>query len=78
MRRQHGPHLKKKPGFTGAGGRGRGCTQVAHGRSRMTIDLLCRDGAHRVFTNQADIACNKREAPWGGGGVKGGMLGGAC
>ena len=29
------------------------CTQFVHGRSYMTIDLLCRDGARRVFTNQA-------------------------
>ena len=37
-----------------------------HGRSRMTIDphiLQCRDGACRVFTDQADIASTKREAP---------------
>ena len=32
-----------------------------HGRSRTTIDprtpVQCRDGARRVFTDQADIAC---------------------
>ena len=48
-------------------GRGRrGVLIVSHDRSRMTIDpciLQCRDGARRVFTDQADIACNKREAP---------------
>ena len=27
--------------------------------------LQCRDGARRVFTGQADIACTKREAPLG-------------
>ena len=27
-----------------------------HGRSLMTIDLQCRGGARRVFTDQADIA----------------------
>ena len=35
----------------------------AHGRSRMTIDpriLQCRDGARRVFTDQANFACTKR------------------
>ena len=50
------------------GWEGEGCTQFVHARSRMTIDsriptmLLCRDGARRVFTNQADIACIKLEA----------------
>ena len=29
----------------------------------------CRDGARRVFTDQADIAFTKREAPWGVGRV---------
>ena len=24
---------------------------------------LCRDGARRIFTNQADIACTKRKVP---------------
>ena len=37
-----------------------GGTQFVHGRSRMTIDpripAICRDGARRVFTYQADIA----------------------
>ena len=35
------------------------------GGSRMTIDLRiiqCRAGARRVFPDQADIACTKREA----------------
>ena len=43
-----------------------GCTQFVHGRSRTTIDPripTMPDGARRVFTNQADIACIKREAP---------------
>ena len=46
--------------------------RVMHGRSiysRMTIDpripAQCRDGVRRVSTDQADIACTKREAPWG-------------
>ena len=44
------------------------------GRNRMTINpriptVQCRDGARRVFTNQADIACPKREAPLGVGQV---------
>ena len=50
--------------FPGEGGGG---TQFVHGRSRMTIDpripVLCRDGARRLFTKQADIPCTKREAP---------------
>ena len=42
--------------------RGGGGIQFVHGPSRMTLaSLLCRDGARRVFTNQADIACTKRE-----------------
>ena len=37
---------------------------LMHGRSRMTlVSLHCRDGACRVFTDLADIACTKREAP---------------
>ena len=47
-------------------GSGGGCTHVMHGRSRMTIDPripFCRDGARRVFTDQEDIVCTKREAP---------------
>ena len=44
-----------------------------HDRSRMTIGshipTICRDGACRGPTDQADIACNKREAPSGVGGV---------
>ena len=41
---------------------------MTHGRSHISIDLeslQCRDGARRVFTEQADIASNstKREAP---------------
>ena len=52
-------------GGRGVGGGG-GCTQLVHGRSRMTIDSrMCWDGERRVFTNQADIACTKREAPEG-------------
>ena len=27
--------------------------------------LKCRDGAYQVFTDKADIACTKREAPLG-------------
>ena len=49
----------------GRGGAGGG-TQFIHGRSRVTIDpriRSIRDGARRVFTNQSDIACTKREAP---------------
>ena len=55
------------------GGRGGGRTRYinACGRSRMTIvvcgvtlaSLQCRDGACRVLTDEADIACTKREAP---------------
>ena len=36
-----------------------------HGRSYTTIKLRipkCRDGARRVFTDRADIACTKRKA----------------
>lgn len=39
--------------------RGR-CTHVMHGCTRLAIDiasLQCQDGARRVFTGQADIAC---------------------
>ena len=46
--------------------RGEGCIHVMHDRSRMTIDPripTCRDGVRGVCTDQADIACNKREAP---------------
>ena len=47
------------------GGR-EGCTNSMQNRSRMTLaSRRCRDGARRVFTDQADIACTKREAPWG-------------
>ena len=38
-----------------------------HGRSRMTIDPQCRDGARQVFTDQANIVFNKRETPSGVG-----------
>ena len=43
----------------------RGRTHVIfYGRGRMTLaPLQCRDGARRVFTDQADIARTKREAP---------------
>ena len=45
---------------------GEGCAHVMHDRCRMTIDPAgCRDRARRVFTDQADIACTKREAPSG-------------
>ena len=40
---------------------GEGVLDIMHGRSRMTIHLAslqCRDGARRVSTDQADIACN--------------------
>ena len=33
--------------------------------SSILASLQCRDGARRVFTDQADIASTKREAPWG-------------
>ena len=39
---------------------------LMHGRSRMILDprtLQGRDGARWVFTDQADIARTKREAP---------------
>ena len=40
------------------------CTHVMHGRSRVTLaSLQCRDRARGVLTDQADIACTKREAP---------------
>ena len=54
-------------GGSGGAGGGRGCTQFVHGRSRMTrgprIPAMGRDGARRVFTNQAVTACAKSEAP---------------
>ena len=34
-------------------------------RPQTLPSLLCRDGARRVFTDQANIACTKREAPRG-------------
>ena len=46
--------------------RGGGVLIIMHGRSRMNIDLAslqCRDGARRVFTDEADIACTESEAP---------------
>ena len=48
-------------------GRGR-CTHFMHNRSFKTIDpripgLQCRDEARRVFTDQADMARTKHEAP---------------
>ena len=43
------------------------CAHVMHGRTRITIDprypYNAGDGARRVFTDQADIACTKRKAP---------------
>ena len=48
------------------GGGGRGDSSFVHGRSGMTTGpriSLCRDGVRRVFTNEAGIACTKREAP---------------
>ena len=47
-------------------GGGGGGTQFVHGRSCMTIDPRIPTMPGRstlVFTNQADIACAKREAP---------------
>ena len=49
------------------GGKGGG-TQFVHNRSRMTIDPRIPTMPGRStpgFTNQADIACAKREVPWG-------------
>ena len=44
-------------------GRGGGALIIMHRRSRMTVEnlarLQCWDGARRVFTDQADIACPK-------------------
>ena len=53
-------------GGWGVGGGGN--SKFMHGRgydhSYYTVaSLPCRDGARRVFTDQADIACTKREAP---------------
>ena len=36
---------------------------IMHGGSRMTLNPQCRDRTRRIFTDQADIACTKREAP---------------
>ena len=65
---------------TGRGEDGGGCSQVMHGRSRMTTGgeggvldtthdpciptwyVQCPDGTRGAFTDQADIACTKREA----------------
>ena len=47
-------------------GRGGGCTQFVHGRSPMTIGPRIPTMPGRStsgFTNQADIACTKRQAP---------------
>ena len=51
-------------------GEERWCTHVMHGRSRMTLDpriptMPGWNGARGVFTDQADIASAKSEAPWG-------------
>ena len=51
---------------------GAGCTHVMHGRSRMTIDprIPTMPGRNTSgFTDQADIACTKREVPGGVGRV---------
>ena len=49
------------------GGGGRTRCIVMHGCSRVRPEtlasLVCRDGARWVFTDQADTACTKREAP---------------
>ena len=49
------------------GGGGGGCTQFVHDRSPMPIDphtsTMPGRNTSRVFTNQADITCTKREAP---------------
>ena len=34
-------------------------------RPLTLASLQCPDGARRVFTYQADVACTKREARWG-------------
>ena len=51
--------------FGGGGGCTRySCMAVSYDHSGMTLaSLQCREGACRAFTNQADIACTKREAP---------------
>ena len=40
---------------------------MMHGHSRMKNDTFLKywDRARRVFTDQADIACTKRETPRG-------------
>ena len=48
------------------GGGGGGVLIVMNSRSLETIDprtpmIECRDGARQVFTDQADIACTKRD-----------------
>ena len=51
------------------GGSDGGVLHIMHCRSRMRDrrpshpDVQCRDGARRVFTDRADSACTKREAP---------------
>ena len=41
---------------------GRGGTNFTHSRRPLTLaSMQCRDGARRVFTDQAGIACTKRE-----------------
>ena len=50
----------------GTGGDRRGALIIMHSRGRMAMEpapLLRRDGARRIFTDQADIACTEREAP---------------
>ena len=42
------------------------CTYFMHIHNLKTVDPPIpqyRDGARRIFTDQADIACTKREAP---------------
>ena len=54
--------VHKVRGSWGGGGGGR-CIDIMHKRGLHTIDPCiqqCRDGARRVFTHQADIACTKR------------------
>ena len=48
-------------------GEGVGCTRYhENGRSHMTIDpRIPAVPGRRVFTDQTDDACTKREAPWG-------------
>ena len=49
-------------GKEGRGGVFASCMVVVEWPKTLA-SLQCRDNAGRVFTDQADIACNKREAP---------------